>query len=124
VIDAGQSELVRLDTYRGLRYRDAPEFGEERHHEENVSTQQPQAQKDPWFPGTHAHPERPQGAPRAPPQGAQADCCLSAGANFQLGFGSNVGPIFKRCTGMASGQPGDMWWFFSCPLKLMPADLA
>jgi hypothetical protein len=91
-----------------------PIFGEERDHEENVSAQQPQAQEDPRIPGAHALPERPQGTPRAPPQGAQADCCLSGGSISLLSFGFSEEPIFKGCTGVASGWPGGMWWFFSC----------
>jgi hypothetical protein len=91
-----------------------PIFGEESHHEENVSTQQPQAQKDPWISGAYAHQERPQGPPRAPPQGAQAGCRLSGASIFQQRLGSKSGPIFKGYTGMESGKPVDIWWFFSC----------
>jgi len=91
-----------------------PIFGEERDHEENVSTKQPQAQKDPRIPGSHAHPGRPACAPHASPQGAQAGCCLSGASISQQRLGSSDGPIFKGCTGMASGLSDGTWWYFSC----------
>jgi hypothetical protein len=95
-----------------------PIFGEKRDHEENVSTQQPQAQKNPRIPGSHAHPGRPQRAPRTSPQGAQAGCCLSSASISQQRPGSSEGPIFKGFTEMAPELSGGMWWFFSCERRL------
>ena len=67
---------------------------------------------------------QPQRAPRASPQGAQAGCCLSGASISQQRLGSSEGPIFKGCTGMASGLPGGTWWFFSCELTHTMGDSA
>src|SRR5258706_5304126 len=51
-------------------------------HEEDVSTQQPQAEADAWLPGAHAHEGGPAGPEATPQEGAEAPFRLSSSARF------------------------------------------